>query len=161
MAAAAIGAVVGGSAGLASSVSVEQFNRQLHQSQYDMAKKNAKLVANKLHISEPQTEARIIAELQRNSDKQTADAAGGKHDYEIRSLIGCQNLNCNGYKNDPQYANHDFNSQYIKPNQAAYNAGQKQLGTGQTYNDLVTSNIKKNPVGSTLAGAGMIVLVLI
>ena len=156
VAAAALGAAVGGTAGLASAVNVEANNRQLHQTEYDLAKKNAKLVAQKLKISEPEAEARIIAELQRNSDKQTADAAGGKHDYEIRSLIGCQNLNCDGYKTDVQYANSNFNSQFIKPNQAAYNAGQKQLGTGQTYSDLVTSNIKKDPLGATVAGAGMI-----
>lgn len=92
----------------------------------------------------------------RNSDQQTADASGGKHDYEVRSILGCQNLNCNGYKTDPYYADHNYNSQYIASNQTAYGLGQQQLGYGQTYNDLVTSNIKKDPVGSTLAGSGMI-----
>ncbi|XUT47421.1 hemagglutinin repeat-containing protein [Burkholderia sp. F1] len=41
-------------------------------------------------------------------------------------------------------------------NQGAYDRGQQQLGEGQTYNELVTSNIKKDPVGATVAGAGMI-----
>ncbi|MFJ3045274.1 hypothetical protein ACIPEN_05540 [Herbaspirillum chlorophenolicum] len=156
VAAAALGAAVGGTQGLASAVSVEANNRQLHQSEYDFAKKNAKLVAQKLKIGEQEAEGRIIAELLRNSDKQTADAAAGKHDYEIRSLIGCQNLNCDGYKTDAQYANANFNKQLITPNQQAYNAGQIQLGTGQSYNDLVMSNIKRDPVGATVAGAGMI-----
>lgn len=53
------------------------------------------------------------------------------------------------------------NSQYIKPNQGAYDLGQPQLGQGQTYNDLVTSNMKKDPVGTTLAGAGMMGLGLV
>ncbi|CBW74016.1 Hemolysin [Mycetohabitans rhizoxinica HKI 454] len=70
--------------------------------------------------------------------------------------MGCQNLNCYGDKKDPQYANHDYNRKFIEPNQEAYDAGQSQLGQGQTYNELVTSNIQKDPVGSTLAGAGMI-----
>jgi filamentous hemagglutinin len=156
VAAAALGAAVGGAAGIVSSVNVEANNRQLHQSEYALAKKNAALVARKLGISVEEAEGRIVAEMQRNSDKQTADAAGGKHDYEIRSIIGCQNLNCNGYKNDPQYANHDYNNELIAGNQAAYNMGQGQLGSGQTYNDLVTGNIKQDPVGSTLAGAGMV-----
>jgi filamentous hemagglutinin len=112
-------------------------------------------------VSVEEAEGRIIAEIQRNSDKQTADAAGGKHDYGIRSIVGCQNLNCKGDKNDPQYANHDYNSELITPNQAAYNAAQTQLGQGQTYNDLVTGNIKKDPVGTTIAGAGMIGLGLV
>ncbi|QBP75062.1 filamentous hemagglutinin N-terminal domain-containing protein [Herbaspirillum huttiense] len=155
-AAAALGGLAGGASGLAAGIHVEANNRQLHQSEYDFAKKNAKLVAQKLNIDEQEAEARIIAELQRNSDKQTADAAQKKHDYEIRSVIGCQNLNCDGNINDPQYANADYNSQFIKPNQAAYNAAQNQLGTGKTYNDLVTSNIKKDPFGATIAGAGMI-----
>lgn len=91
----------------------------------------------------------------RNSDKQTAEATGGKHDHEARSVLGCQHLNCYGYKKDPNYANHDYNSEYTKPNQAAYDAGRKYLGTGQTYSELVTANIKNDPVGSTLAGVGM------
>jgi filamentous hemagglutinin len=156
VASAALGAAVGGTQGMASAVDVEANNAQLHQDEYDFAKKNAKLVAKKLKIGEAETEARILAEMLRNSDKQTADATGGIHDHAIRGQVGCQNLNCDGYKNDPEYANHDYNSQFIKPNQAAYDAGQMQLGTGRTYNQLVTDNIKKDPVGATLAGAGMI-----
>ena len=131
-------------------------NRQLHQSEYDMAKKNTKLVAEKLGISEAEAEGRIVAEILSNSDKQTADATGGKHDYEVRSIIGCQNLNCDGYKNDPQYANNDYNKELIAPNQGAYDAGQGQLGTGKTYDELVTGNIKQDPFGSTIAGVGII-----
>jgi filamentous hemagglutinin len=156
VAAAVVGAAAGGAAGVAGAVHVEANNRQLHQSEYDFAKKNAKLVAKKFGISEQDAEGRIVAEMQRNSDQQTADATGGKHDYEIRSVIGCQNLNCNGYKNDQQYANHDYNSQLIALNYDAYNAGRKQLDQGKTYNDLVTSNIKKDPIGATLSGVGMV-----
>ncbi|WP_175689828.1 hemagglutinin repeat-containing protein [Burkholderia anthina] len=154
------GALVGGGTGALTSASVDRFNRQLHPEEYARAK-DAKIVAEKLGISVEQAEGRIVAEILRNSDKQTAEAAGGKHDYEIRSILGCQNLNCDGYKNDPQYANHDYNSQYIKPNQGAYDLGQQQLGRGQTYNDLVTSNMKMDSVGTTLAGAGMIGLGLV
>ncbi|MBU9264474.1 hemagglutinin repeat-containing protein, partial [Burkholderia multivorans] len=155
------GATAGGESGAFSGYNVDRFNRQLHPDEYARAKKDAKIVAEKLGISIEQAEGRIIAEILRNSDKQTAKASGGKHDYEIRSIVGCQNLNCDGYKNDPQYANHDYNSQYIKPNQGAYDFGQQQLGHGQTYNDLVTANIKKDPVGATVAGAGMMGLGLV
>jgi len=150
------GTAVGGGAGATSAANVDRYNRHLHPDEYAMAKKDAKVVAQKLGISEEAAEGRIVAEILRNSDQQTADAAGGTHDYEVRSIVGCQNLNCNGYKTDPQYANHDYNSQYIAGNQSAYNAGQSQIGTGQTYNDLVKSNIKNDPVGATLAGVGMI-----
>jgi filamentous hemagglutinin len=152
----AVGAAVGGSSGAFTGFNTDRFNRQLHQGQYEDAKKYVKAVAKELGISEKEAEGRIVAEMLRNSDKQTADAAGGKHDYDVRKIVGCQNLNCDGYKNDPQYANHDYNSQFIKPNQGSYDLGQQHLGTGKTYNELVKSNIKKDPVGSTLAGAGMI-----
>ncbi|WP_235185085.1 hemagglutinin repeat-containing protein [Cupriavidus sp. SK-3] len=162
--AAGMGALVSGGsiAGAGMGLAVDANNRMPHQSEYDFAKKNAKIIADALSKKEGRTvtveeaEGRIIAEMQRNSDKQTADSAGGKRDYEIRSFIGCQNLNCSGYKNDPRYADHDYNSELVAANQAAYDAGQGQLGSGRTYNDLVTSNIKKDPVGATLAGAGMI-----
>jgi filamentous hemagglutinin len=153
VAAAGMGAVVGGAQGAGAAFAVDANNRQLHQREYDLAKKNAKLVARKIGITEQEAEGRIIAEMQRNSDKQTADATGGKHDYEVRSIIGCQNLNCDGYKTDPYYADHDYNAQHIARNHEGYHAGQTQLGTGQTYNELATNNIKKDPVGATLAGA--------
>ncbi|WP_144112676.1 hypothetical protein [Paraburkholderia sp. BCC1886] len=133
-----------------------RYNRQLHPDEYVLAKKDAKIVAKQLGISEQEAEGRIVAELQRNSDQQTADASGGVHDYEVRSIIGCKNLNCDGYKNDPQYANHSYNSQYIASNQQAYDAGQGQLNKGVTYNDLVANNVKNNPISTTIAGAGMI-----
>ncbi|MGZ9709676.1 hypothetical protein ACXX82_02505 [Glaciimonas sp. GNP009] len=128
----------------------------MHQGEYNLAKKNAKLVAKKLGISEEEAEGRIVAEILSNSDAETANAAGGKHDYELRSIIGCQNLNCDGDVNDPEYANHDYNSEFTAENQAGYDAGQGQLGKGQTYNDLVADNIRKDPIGAALAGLGMV-----
>ncbi|WP_374193525.1 hypothetical protein [Trinickia mobilis] len=155
----AAGALAGGGgqgalAGAGAGINNERFNRQLHPEEYARAKKDAKIVAEKLGISVQDAEGRIVAEILRNSDKQTAEASGGKHDYEIRSIVGCQNLNCDGYKNDPQYANHDFNSQYIARNQSAYDLGQKQISTGLTYDGLVASNYDKDPLGNTIARAG-------
>ncbi|ABE29341.1 hemagglutinin repeat-containing protein [Paraburkholderia xenovorans] len=152
------GGAIGGDAGAFSGYNVDRFNRQLHPDEYARAKKDAKVVAQQLGISEQEAEGRIVAEMLRNSDKQTADDSGGIHDYQVRAIIGCQNLNCDGYKSDPQYANHDYNSQYIASNQSAYNAGQSQLGKGVTYNDLVKNNVKNNPVSTAIAGAGMMAL---
>jgi len=131
-------------------------NMQLHQKDYDSAKKNAKITAKKLGITDQEAEARIVAEIMRNTDKQTAAETAGKHDYEIIKIVGCQILKCNFDKSDPRYADHNYNSQYIAPNENAFDAGQKQLGTGQTYNERVISNIKQDPVGASIAGAGMI-----
>ena len=47
----------------------------------------------------------------------------------LRGILGCRNLNCNGSSNDPNYASHAYNNQFIASNQTAYNAGSKQLGT--------------------------------
>jgi len=150
------GYLVGGNAGAFAAANVDLYNRQLHPDEYAQAKKNAKLVADQLGISVEEAEGRIVAEMLRNSDQQTADASGGKHDYEVRSILGCQNLNCNGYKTDPYYADHNYNSQYIALNQTAYDLGQQQLRYGQTYNELVTSNVKNNPISTTIAGVGTI-----
>nr|WP_241023513.1 hemolysin [Paraburkholderia sp. Ac-20340] len=150
------GGAIGGNAGAVSGYDVDRFNRQLHPDEYALAKKDAKIVAKQLGISEQEAEGRIVAEMLRNSDQQTSDAAGGVHDYQVRAIIGCQNLNCDGYKNDPQYANHSYNSQYIASNQQAYDAGQGQLNKGVTYNDLVKNNVKNNPVSTAIAGAAMI-----
>lgn len=147
------GAAVGGESGAFSGYNVDRFNRQLHPDEYARAKKDAKIVAEKLGVSVQEAEGRIVAEILRNSDEQTAEASGGKHDWEIRSIVGCQNLNCDGYKNDPQYANHNYNSQYIKPNQDAYNAGQQQLGTGLTDAELRNQNIVYERTGKTAIAA--------
>ncbi|RLK33530.1 two-partner secretion domain-containing protein [Cupriavidus plantarum] len=155
LAAGGIGSVVGGGSGAATAANADRFNRQLHQSEYDLAKKNAKVLADKLGISVEEAEGRIIAEILRNSDKETADASGGKHDYEVRKIIGCQNLNCDG-SSDLNYANRNFNNQYIGSNKVSYDLGKSQLSSGQTYNQLVTSNVAKDPIGTTVAGIGMI-----
>ncbi len=141
------GAAVGGEAGAFSGYNVDRFNRQLHPDEYARAKKDAKIVAEKLGISVQEAEGRIVAEILRNSDEQTAEASRGKHDWEIRSIVGCQNLNCDSYKNDSQYTNHDYNSQYIKPNQDTYNAGQQQLGTGLTDAELRNQNLAYERTG--------------
>ncbi|MEX3949950.1 hypothetical protein AB4Y40_19625 [Paraburkholderia sp. EG287B] len=138
--------------------SPDLYNRQLHPDEYALAKKNAKLVADKLGISVQEAEGRIIAEILRNSDKQTAEASGGKHDWEIRSIVGCQNLNCDGYKKDPNYANHDYNSQYITQNQGAFDVGQIQLGSGLTDAELRQKNLVYERAGK-LATTGVACLV--
>ncbi|MEB0222661.1 hypothetical protein, partial [Pseudomonas sp. AB12(2023)] len=59
---------------------VDTNNRQLDQHQYDFAKKNAELVSNRLGITEQTAEARILAEMLRNSDHNTAVATGTMSD---------------------------------------------------------------------------------
>ncbi len=151
--AAAIGAAVGGAAGAAAGLNVEANNRQLHQSEYDFAKKNAKVVADALskkegrEVTVAEAEGRIVAELQRNSDQKTAQESGGKIDYSIRGIVGCQNLNCYGSTTDSQYTNHDYNSELIVPNQTAYNLGQVQIGTGLTPNEYRNENIVSERMG--------------
>ncbi|MBB2919324.1 filamentous hemagglutinin [Cupriavidus alkaliphilus] len=147
IAAGGLGVVVGGGAGAAMGTNVDRFNRQLHQSEYDFAKKNAKVVAQKLGISEREAEGRIVAEILRNSDKETADAADGKHDYEVRSIVGCLNLNCDGSKTDPNYSNPDYNSQHISGNQTAYDRGQQNIGTGLTEVELRDKNLVYERIG--------------
>ncbi|ESJ26718.1 filamentous hemagglutinin [Cupriavidus sp. HPC(L)] len=136
-----LGAAVGGGTGAATGANVDRFNRQLHPSEYEFAKKNARVVAEKLGISIEEAEGRIVAEILRNSDKQTAEDTGGKHDYEVRSVIGCNNLNCDGYKNDKSYADHGYNSQYISLYEESYRYGQQQIGAGMSSAQLREKNL--------------------
>lgn len=152
----AVGSVVGGSVSASTALNADINNRQLHQREYDFAKKYAKLVAEKLGVAKEEAEGRIVAEILRNSDKATAIAAGDKHDYEIRALLGCQNLNCNGRLTDANFADHNFNREFIAPNLQAYHQGMEMIQKGMTDSDLIVSNVKKDPVGVTLAGTGLV-----
>ncbi len=143
----AVGAAGGGPTGALAGAATDRFNRQLDQSEYDDAKRHAKTVAKELGISAQAAEGRIVAEILRNSDKQTAGASGGKHDWEVRGIVGCQNLNCDGYKSDRNYANHDYNNQHIEPNQASHDLGQSQLGSGLTDAELRHENLTYERVG--------------
>ncbi|PTB16755.1 hypothetical protein C9I57_31860 [Trinickia symbiotica] len=136
-------------------MSADLYNRQLHPDEYALAKKYAKLVAKELGITEEEAEGRIAAELMRNVDGQTELADGGVHDYKLRSILGCQMLECNASSSDPNYWNHGYNAQYIPSNGVTYELGVSQGLVGQTYGDLVTSNIKNNPVSTAIAGAGI------
>jgi len=143
----AVGAAVGGSSGAFTGFNTDRFNRQLSQDQYDKARQFKKIVAQKLGISEEEAEGRIVAEMLRNSDLEAFAASGGKKDYEIRKWVGCQNLNCDGYKNDPQYANSNYNSQYINQNRESYDEGQQQLGAGLTEAELRNQNLAYERTG--------------
>lgn len=151
----AAGALVGGSSGAFTASNADLYNRQLHPDEYALAQKYAKVVAQQLGISEEEAEGRIAAELMRNVDGQTALADGGVHDYKLRSILGCQMLECNASSTDPNYWNHGYNAQYIPSNGVTYTLGMSQGLVGQTYGDLVASNVKNNPVSTAIAGAGI------
>lgn len=107
-------------------------------------------------VSADEIEGRIVAEILRNSDQSAAEQSGGIHDYGLRAVIGCQNLNCDGYKNDPNYSDASYNVQYIAPNSNSYAKGISFDGTGQTYNQLVKQNVKDNPVSTGIAGVALV-----
>ena len=61
-----------------------------------MTKKDAKVVAKQLGISEQEAEGRIVAELLRNPDQQTSTASRDVHDFEVRAKVwvcGCVSEN--------------------------------------------------------------------
>ncbi|VVE58680.1 filamentous hemagglutinin [Pandoraea horticolens] len=154
----AVGAAAGGSSGAFTGFNTDRYNRQLSQDQYDKARQYKKIVAQKLHISEEEAEGRIVAEMLRNSDKKTSDASGGIMDWDVRRIVGCQHLNCNGKTDDPQYENHEYNSQFIAKNQQIYDAGTGRLGVGKTYEQMVRDNYDKDPIGNNIARAGVTLL---
>ena len=161
--AAGLGAVASGGSAAGAALNSDLNNRQLHQDQYDYAKKNAKQVAAELsrregrEVSADEAEGRMVAEMLRNSDQTTNQAAGGVHDYVLRGIVGCLNLACNlASTNSVAYMDSTINQQYIPPNSNSYAKGLSFNDYGQTYNQLVTGNVKNNPIGATVAGAGMI-----
>ena len=145
-------------------LTADRNNRQLHETEYQRARDLAKnkLVREKLskmegrEITERELEGRLVAEMLRNSDASASAQSGGVSDYKLRSLVGCAALNCNASKTDPDYAKSAVNSQYLAANWGTFDNGFEQLTTGQTYNQLVTKNVKDNPVSTGIAGVGMV-----
>ncbi len=82
-----VGSAAGGSGGASAALTTDTNNRQLDRNQYEFARKNARIVGQKLGINEVVAEGRIVAEMMRNSDKDYAVGTGGIHDYEVRSIV--------------------------------------------------------------------------
>ena len=127
---AGVGAALGGAQGAATAATVDANNRQLHQTAYDYAQKNAKQVAAAVskregrEVSADEAEGRMVSEMLRNSDQQASLAAGGIHDYSLRSVVGCQNLACDlSTKDANAYKDPTVNQQYIEPNSNSYAKG--------------------------------------
>mgnify|MGYP003575934063 FL=1 len=96
-----------------------------------------------------------MRQLQRNVDAETAGEDAGRRDEPIISLLGCQLLKCDAAANDPDYRDPSYNSQYIAPNQQAYDRGGAQAGTGLTPQEITDRN---NAAGARLAQAGVVAL---
>ncbi len=153
----AAGAVAGGGTlqGAAAGLNVDANNRQLHQSEYDLAKRYKKIVADKLGISQDEAEGRIARQIQRNVDSDTAQADGFKRDEPIISLMGCQLLKCDANKTDPYYKDSSYNSQLIASNQSTFNLARNQGNTGLTPQQITARN---NAAGAPLAKVGAVLL---
>ncbi|CUR78181.1 Filamentous hemagglutinin [Achromobacter xylosoxidans] len=150
--ASASAAAVGGWSGAGGAAAADMYNRQLHPDEYEFAKKNAKVVAKYLQIAEQEAESRIVAEMQRNSDEQAFEKSGGKHDWEIRAAVGCANLNCDGYRKDPNYGDPNFNAQYIDQYRDTYTKGSWYLGSGLTEAELRAKNLPYERTGKVAIG---------
>jgi len=156
IAATALGAAIGGAAGASSALNVEANNRQLHQTEYDKAKEYREQAAKWLSalegvtVTPEQAEARIVRQMERTVDYQTAKQDGFRKDENIVSFMGDKMP-----KQDSYYFDTNYNSQYIKPNQAVYNAALAQSGSGLTPQQTTDRN---NAAGAPLAKLGAVVL---
>lgn len=154
------GAVVGGKEGAAIGGTValiaDQNNRQLHQSEYNTAKKYAAQIAKKLtasegrEVTEAEAEGRIAREILRNVDFATSQK-DGKRDEAIVSLMGCQLLKCDAYKTDSHYYDSAYNSDLIAANQSTYDKALAQSSRGLTAQQIIDRN---NAAGAPVAKAG-------
>ena len=153
----AAGAVAGGGTlqGAAAGLNVDANNRQLHQSEYDLAQRYKKIIADKLGISQDEAEGRIARQIQRNVDSDTAQADGFKRDEPIISLMGCERLKCDASKTDPYYNDSSYNSQLIASNQSTFNLARQQGRSGLTPQQITDRN---NAAGAPLAKVGAVLL---
>lgn len=138
--AAAKSAIGGGAAGMqgaAAAFNGDANNRQLHPDEYANARLLAKKYASQLGLSEAELEARILRQIQRNVDFDTARADGFRIDELIVGKFGCAQLKCDYYKSNPDYYDPTVNQQYIPVNLAAYRAAVAQSPRGVTMADQV------------------------
>ncbi|MGC9562543.1 VENN motif pre-toxin domain-containing protein [Brachymonas sp. M4Q-1] len=166
LAGAAAGATTASNAGIVASGSAAQMavedNRMLNRSEYAKARAwasntqilNAVAKIEGRSISRGELEARIVAEMWRNSD--AAAGASGVHDYSLRSVLGCSNLNCASSSTDAMYGSASYNSKYAAETMELYLKGVRYLNYGVTYNGLVEGDVKNNPIGTGLAGVGAV-----
>jgi filamentous hemagglutinin len=158
---AAVGGVVGGSgnsalASSATALDAERYNRQLHETEYARAKRYAKQAAQWLSKMEnrqvlpEEAEARIVRQMERNVDFQTAQDDNLRTDQNIVSFMGDKLP-----KSDQYYYDSTYNSQYIKTNQAAYDAALAQANSGLTPDQI---NQRNNAAGAQIAQAGVLAL---
>jgi filamentous hemagglutinin len=132
-------------------------NRQLHQDEYDLARRYRRLIAQRLSqlegrtVTEQEAEGRIVRQMQRNVDYQTAFNDGFLIDQNIVSLMGCQALKCNYSQAD--YFDTTVNAQYIPANRAAYNAALMQSQRGVSPQQLLARAQLSNTALGVLSGA--------
>ena len=151
----AVGGAVGGYSGAGSASLADMFNKQLHDDDYKFAKKTAKEIAARMKEPEDVVEARILAALLIGMDRDAAEMAAGKVDWELRGVVGCGALKCFSGGKDVSYGDASVNSEYIISNWDAYQRARLYLGLGQTFDERVKSNMKNDPIGTSLAGVGM------
>jgi hypothetical protein len=152
----AAGNAVGGGAGATAALNVDANNRQLHQTEFDLAKKYRKQAATWLSKQEGRTvtpeeaEARIVRQMERGVDYATAKTDGFRTDQAIVSFMGSELP-----KKDQYYYDTSYNSQYIAPNASAYNAALAQSNEGLTPQQITDRN---NKAGAPVAKAAAIAL---
>ncbi len=130
------GAAAGGAAGAASGLSVDANNRQLHQSEYDQARALRKVIAQKLMITEQEAEGRILRQMQRSVDYQTALADGFRVDEQIVGLVGCAILQCKYRERNADYFKPEVNANFTPLNLEAYRAAVAQRDKGYSAAQL-------------------------
>ena len=141
-------------------------NRLLYQSEYDRAKKLSqnKTALDKLSsiegriITQEEFEGRILAETLKNSDSLIA-SENPTHDYNIRSVIGCNNLNCSGLQGEVDgYYNNTQNLGVAKNNFNSTSLADRYLNNGLTDAQYRQKNITYERTGKVAIAATACVL---
>ncbi|MBN2655261.1 MAG: hypothetical protein JXR79_09165 [Nitrospirae bacterium] len=162
IAAAIIGAAAakatGGNAytGASTAIEGEKNNRQLHQSEIDRAKKYARQFkewvkqTEGIDITEEEAEGRLMRQMLRWADYQTAKSDDFRQDQAVTSFLGKNSIKVT----EAEYYNPNINMDIRQHNLESYAKGEAQSQSGLTPQQIKEKNRPYEVLGKTAIAAG-------
>ncbi|MBV8390477.1 MAG: hypothetical protein JO080_11805 [Mucilaginibacter sp.] len=147
--AAGMGGALGGMAGAAGGFDVDTNNRQLHQSELDKAKRYGKQFQDFIkrttgeNITEAEAIGRMVRQMERWADYETAKQDGFKVDQQVTSFLGMNSVKVS----EADYYNPNINKNIANANQGLISLGQSQSSTGLTPEQMREQNLAYERLG--------------
>lgn len=157
LSATAAGSIVGGSTGGFVASQGDRFNRQLHPSEYSLAKRLRSLAAQFFSkrggkvVTEEEAEGRIVRQMQRSVDYQIAQTDDFRVDELVIAFMGSYLP-----KKDEHYYDPTYNSQYNSAYSLSLNKAKIQALSGLTPSQLRDRNRTSFTIASLSSGLGFL-----